>query len=120
MNTALCSSCNSPMRVLTGASLYLPAKLHKTKYLACVPCDMRVTLDITGNVMGTVAPANLRRSRQRVHRHMVRYIKESHRDKKSTYAWLGAKMRLPGGACHVALFDTAQCVKAMQILRGER
>lgn len=94
-------------------------RIHYGEVWACRPCDARVGCHKgTQKPLGTLANAELRRARRRVHELFDPLWKEGGWPRPAAYAWLGQQLQLEPDACHVARFDLKQVDQAEELLRG--
>ena len=89
----------------------------------CAPCDARVGCHPNGRPLGRLAKKPLREAKGRAHAAfdplwkaaMARDQLPSGRARARGYRWLAAQLGIEPKACHIALFDEAQCERTVQI-----
>jgi hypothetical protein len=113
MTTVRCSYCGQP------------AVFRKKPYGSiweCAPCDARVGCHRGGRVpKGTLANAALRAARIAAHSAFDPLWQEKMKTSSKTqarlagYHWLASMLQIEPDACHIALFDIAQCMRVVDI-----
>lgn len=114
----LCPYCGQFSIQVGGLAIY-PHRpdLADKKFYQCQLCDAYVgTHKATGEALGTLANATLRRMRNAAHIAFDGFW-ETSRERKEEYTWLAEKMGIPVNLCHIAMFDVEQCQQAIQICR---
>jgi len=87
----------------------------------CRPCQAWVGVhgpgtSLADKPLGTLANAELRKARQAVHTPFDRLWRRGAMTRTEAYRWLAQRMSLPAWACHIAMFDLAQCQEALSTL----
>lgn len=134
----LCPYCKAVSVEATGKEIY-PHRgdLWSKKFFQCVPCKAYVGCHTkTGEPLGTLAKATLRKWRSLVHalfdpiweeaiaEELAKPGAKAYRGlmmKHRTLAYhnLALKMGIPFDACHIAMFDEAQCRKAVDLINSQ-
>lgn len=140
MTRPTCPYCQAMAMRTTGATIY-PHRLDLADkvFYWCPPCDAYVgTHATTGEPLGTLANANLRRLRSKTHavfdplwqepaRKDVTSIKNLCRKypkpfeyfvpryRTAAYAALAAALGIPVEDCHIGMFDAAQCRQVIHL-----
>lgn len=135
--TPICPHCGKFSAEATGKEIYPHrADLWQKKFYRCQPCGAYVGCHTeTGRPLGTLADAKLRKLRSLLHQVFdpiwenaiaeelakpnakpYRGLMMKHRT--AAYINLAVKMGLPIEECHIAMFDEAQCRKAVDLINS--
>lgn len=113
----ICPHCQQP------AVLRRPDERFPHRW-ECVSCDARVGCHPKSTrPLGTLANAELRNVRMRAHKAFDALWKRKMRIEQCTqgaarsagYRWLATQMDMTKQTCHIAMFDKAQCERAIAI-----
>ena len=120
-----CPYCGKPSEAADGTRIY-PHRpdLADKLFFICAPCGAWVgTHRSTGQPLGRLANAELRRLKQSVHAVFdplweAKIRRDNCTKKKArgaAYMWLADQMGIPREDCHIAMFNEDQCRKAQAI-----
>ena len=114
----ICPYCGSTSAKVDGTAIYPHRDDLKAKiFYQCKPCDAYVgTHRKDGTPLGTLADANLRALRKRVHNRFDPKWQDGKMSRNAAYNWLSQKLKIPKSECHMAMFDANMCRKALEIL----
>lgn len=126
---AACPYCGAPTAVREDRAVY--QKSYGRMVLMCTRyprCSAFVTChDKTGAPMGTMADHKLRYLRKRVHALFDPIWIDPHggrrgrgRERAAAYEWFARALGMPEDQCHVALFDTDACHRAIEVLESRQ
>jgi hypothetical protein len=133
----ICPYCKQPARQVSGIVVY-PHRpdLEPKKFYFCAPCDAAVGCHPDGRALGRLANQELRQMKRLAHgvfdplwdtmqAQRLAYPGENAKNgrlrqlmRKRAYEWLAAQMGLKFDDCHIAMFDEAQCTRAIEIIRA--
>lgn len=139
----ICPYCGKPAVLVTGSAAAENGRARK--FWDCKPCGAYVgthqegvnalvkladggyeRMRSDGSIpLGTLANADLRRLRFRVHQLFDGLWREEpeawrSRARRDAYAWLASRLHIPREDCHIAQFDTSLCHQAIQILNSRK
>lgn len=125
--TVICSYCENPARLATGAEVYahLP-ELAEKKVWTCDPCDAWVGCHgNTDKPLGRLANLELRQAKMLAHSFfdplwrakMERGKVSKNRARNAAYNWLAQKLEIPFAATHIGMFDVQMCKKVVEICK---
>ena len=112
-----CPYCGNEAEVVTGKAIY-PRRpdLANLKIFACMPCDAWVgTHKNSGEPLGRLANAELRKAKQAAHAAFDPYWKSGHVTRHKAYAMLAERMSLHKSQAHIGMFDVEQCNKVVEM-----
>jgi len=113
-----CPYCNARSRLLSGDELYgrhIPAYGARWFWRCTGGCDAHVGCHPgTTDALGGLADKELRTIRSQVHKAFDPIWRSGAMRRNEAYAWLANAMNIPVEACHVGMFDVAQCELALE------
>ena len=129
-----CPYCEQPAELVPGGAIYPSrAELHERWFWSCKPCGAHVGTHLRSkqhHPLGTLANAELRAARRRVHGTFDALWLRKQRVTGCTksdaraagYRWLAEELSIADAAkhCHIAMFDLETCAKAIHICTGVR
>lgn len=110
-----CPYCGKALKKVTGKVIYptLP-KLHSRKFMHCFDCWAYVGChEASGQPLGFVADADLRKLRQRCHVMFDEVWKSGLASRKEAYTLLAGRMGIDGRQCHFSFFDLDMAGEAL-------
>lgn len=119
--TPICPYCKKFSVTATGKDIY-PHRhdLFEKKFFWCAPCDAYVgTHNRTGEPLGILANAHLRRLRTLAHSAFDLLWKEQGIERTVAYAMLAKGLNIPFEAAHIAMFDNAQCRRVVDLVNSK-
>lgn len=116
----ICPYCKKAAKFVTGIYIYPFQLQHKDKnYYICDPCDAYVGCHKgTRKVLGTLANAELRALRIKVHQKFDQAWENGFVTRKEAYIALAEVLKIPLAKCHIADFDINRCKKVLEIICG--
>ena len=109
----VCPYCGELSEYVDSAEVY--GHSYGMLYL-CRPCNAYVGVHRgTSTPLGTLANEELRRWRNKAHLAFDPLWKQRGMRRKEAYAFLAGKLGIDRGACHIAMFDVAQCRQTVDI-----
>ena len=122
MSTPICPYCGMASLLVGGDAIY-PHRpdLSTLKFWQCAPCDAYVGCHKPGaNVdgvrsdgtlsLGRLANAELRKAKQDAHAAFDPLWRNGcFGSRRGAYTWLAKKLGINYKACHIGMFDIAQC-----------
>lgn len=112
-----CASCGSEdIKLVTGTEIY-PRRpdLHERKLWQCT-CGAYVGCHSgTEQPYGTPANKELRHLRMRAHELFDPFWEKFGMTRTEAYAFLAERLRIPKAECHIGMFDTERCKRAIQV-----
>jgi hypothetical protein len=119
--TPICPYCGQFSQKVSGQAIYPHRKdLFSKGFFQCAPCDAYVgTHNRTGQPLGTLANAYLRRLRNLAHAAFDPVWKEGKVDRTVAYAMLAKGTGIPFDACHIAMFNPAQCRQVIDLCNSK-
>lgn len=127
--TLKCPYCGKDAALVPGSTVYPHrADLHVKQFWYCRPCDAYVGChELSARPLGRLANAELRRAKSAAHRAFDSLWRRSDLHGRrariargKTYAWLAAQMEIARGACHIGMFDEAQCRRVVELVDAHR
>lgn len=125
--TPICPYCQKPSEKCTGKEVYPHMRdLWKKVMFRCVPCKAWVGCHPGSEVpLGRLADAQLRKAKGAAHkafddlwhRKMERDGVSQGTARAAAYIWLGEQMGIKPEACHIGMFDGAQCDQVVALCR---
>lgn len=117
----ICPYCKAASTIATGKDIYPHRRdLFEKKFFWCEPCDAYVgTHNRTNEPFGTLADAYLRKLRILTHATFDRLWKEEGYDHTEAYLMLAQGMNIPFESCHIAMFNNAQCRRAIDLVNSK-
>ena len=117
----ICPYCGAASVPATGEDIYPHRRdLFEKKFFWCEPCDAYVgTHNRTNEPFGTLADAYLRKLRSLTHATFDRLWKEEGYDHIEAYLMLAQGMNIPFESCHIAMFNNAQCRRAVDLVNSK-
>ena len=114
-----CPYCKAKSELVTGDKVYLHRPDLATVYFyQCKPCDAHVGVHVgTKTSLGRLANSELRSKRVDVHRLLDPYWQSGLMSRQAAYHRLAGLMGTSKKACHIGLFDTEACDKAIEVLK---
>lgn len=123
----ICPYCRSKAVLIKGMDLFPKRKdLQNNWFWVCQPCDARVGTHSNSHFkkpLGTLANAELRRLRADTHRAFDPFWRKGPMkrfDREHAYIWLSKRLEIDIDDCHIALFDSEQCRKVIEICNTYR
>ena len=119
-----CPYCGKDVHLVTGEEIYPHRNdLHMKNFWLCKPCnaytgthDKNLKRGFNGTEpLGTLANAKLRKLRKDTHAVFDLIWQEKYFTRSNAYEWLAKQMNIHSNKCHIAMFDEAQCNKAINI-----
>ncbi len=113
-----CPYCKVKAVKVSGMEIY-PHRpdLHKKMFYSCPECDAYVgTHTVSGKPLGTLANGELREKRRKLHVVFEPLWNGTQGTRREAYTWLASKLNIPEAACHIGMFDSAACDKALEII----
>ena len=120
--TVYCPYCKKKTKLVDSSEIY--SKSYGLIYL-CKDCKAHVGVHKgTTRPLGTPAKSGLRTLRKQVHTYLDELWLHSPKSKKAqetkkVYSWLSNKLKIPLEKTHVGMFNEAQCIEAIELLREE-
>ena len=135
----ICQYCGQQAVVVDGEQLYGSAKYRGRNFWVCKPCGAWTGCHGAGSYssktinnveyrnyrmgqepLGTLANAELRAIRQMCHQLFDDIWRERHVTRYYAYRALAYRLGIPIDDCHIAMFDTKQCEKMLQVIAEVR
>lgn len=118
MNKVICPYCNRAAKRVTGRTIY-PNRpgFHNKKFWVCRACNAYVGCHSNGKPFGTLANSDLRILRIKVHKKFDRLWKRGHITRTEAYKLLAEKLNISMKRCHIGMFDTEHCMRAIKVIR---
>ena len=115
----ICPYCKKEAKFVTGEYVHPFQLQHKNKnYYICDTCDAYVGCHKgTKKALGTLANAELRALRMKVHIVFDPFWRSKVMTRKQAYIILAKGLKIPLTKCHIANFDINRCKKVLEILR---
>ena len=113
----ICPYCQTMARLADSKEVY--GRSYGRIYLCSnyPECDSYVGIHRgTKQAKGTMANAELRKIRIRVHHKFDRLWQSGEMKRAEAYGHLASLMGIPKGETHIAMFDLDQCRKALEVL----
>jgi hypothetical protein len=120
MTRPTCPYCKQKAMRTNGATIY-PHRpdLATLVFYWCPPCEAYVgTHKATGEPLGTLANATLRRLRNLAHAAFDPLHQRQGYDRTVAYSMLASAMGISKDACHIAMFDNAQCRRVVDLINS--
>ena len=114
----ICPYCKKEAKLVTGKFVHPFQSRHKNKnYYICVACDAYVGCHKgTRKALGTLANAELRILRMKVHTAFDPLWRSKVITRKEAYIALSKKLNIPLTKCHIAAFDIETCNRILEII----
>lgn len=113
-----CPYCGEEAKLVTGEYIHPFQPIHKNKnYYICIACDAYVGCHKgTQKALGTLADAELRTLRMKVHHEFDFLWKSNIMTRKNAYIYLSKKLKISLTKTHIAAFDIKRCKEVLEIL----
>lgn len=116
--TPICPYCKQPSVQTSGSEVYPRLRNISGKtFYKCAPCNALVGCHPgTDHPLGSLANTDLRKLRIQAHAAFDQLWNANFprfSSRRKAYSWLGNRMGLKEGKCHIAMFDDDQCKKAI-------
>lgn len=118
-NTIICPYCVSKAKLVTGLEVYPRIRSSHSKwYYKCPNCDAYVGCHPkTQMPLGTLADAELRTLRSKVHKKFDPIWKAKKVSRRQAYQKLARALNLDLNKCHIGMFNIEQCNEALEFLK---
>jgi len=118
----ICPYCNKKTKLVSGKKIY-PHRpdLYSRNFYLCKPCEAYVgTHKSQGGKYPLGTPANMetRYYRGKVHESFDVIWRNGQKSRSAAYKWLADQLGIETDICHIAMFDTDTCLKALEIIKG--
>ena len=122
VESIMCDYCNKPAELVYGDRIYPHRQdLHLKCFWLCESCQAYVGCHkLTEEPLGRLANEELRKLKQETHSAFDPMWKSKAMTRNEAYAWLAGKLGIPIPNCHIGMFDSELCRKAIQICREFR
>lgn len=111
-----CPYCGKAAELIDSSAVY---QRSYGMIWMCKPCDAYTGVHAsspTFKPLGTLAKAPLRKMRSEVHKLFDPLWKKGKMSRNEAYSWLADQMNKTKETTHVAMFDEADCKKAISVL----
>lgn len=127
----VCPHCGGKVECVSNAEIYNGTEYGEWSWAYLCrnkDCGAYVGLHpFTALPLGTLATFEIREARKVAKTHFNKLfappwqkgkaqLKYKFKDRTEAYAWLQLAMGLPASECHFAMFDVAQCMKAIEVI----
>lgn len=118
----LCSYCERPAHLVTGAELYPHRPDLALRYFyRCEQCDAQVGCHPgSTRPLGSLANVALRKARMAAHAEFDALWKSGSLKRSHAYAWLASELGLHVNDTHIGSFDESTCRKVVEACRNRK
>lgn len=116
----VCPYSGHDSKLVDGSWIY-PRRpdLHAKQFYHCGPCNAYVGCHPGTTVpLGRLADAKLRSAKMAAHSNFDRLWKSKKMRRHVAYARLADKMGIPRELAHIGMFDVAQCLRVVELVRA--
>lgn len=120
--SVICLYCNNHAEIVDGDVIYRHRKdLKFLKFWLCRPCQAYVGThkNSNGKPLGTLAKPKLRKLRNQVHALFDKIWMGENKIMRhgQAYSWFSQELGIGKEKCHVAMFNQAMCLKAIEVCK---
>lgn len=112
-----CPYCSAPAKLVTGEAVYPHREQYaRDLFWCCAPCRAYVGVHRgTTKPLGRLANFELRREKIAAHRAFDQLWQSGRMERSEAYRSLANMLGIPAAACHIGMFDAAQCRLVVQV-----